>query len=512
MPVDLPQVTFSIIPAQQLAGVTAQRVLIVGQMLAAGTATAGQLYRDFPNDGSEDTLFGAGSHIAGMIRAFKAINKVSYLDVIPLDDAVGTAGSATMTFATASATADSSIVVSFGSEIDAKVTVDISSGDDQTAIAAAVVTAIQALSNYSQLPFTVASALGVVTATAANKGTLSNDWGLSVTGEISGVGITLAGWSSGATDPTLTSVLDVIGDQRYQTILWPSAYDLTVVETLLNARFNTTNAILDGVALQVKSDTLSNLKSYAVQNSQSVVIPGEKKVDNTFIKGPATLEFPDIASAQICAIRALRFTNSALLTQYLTTVAPSDQFGGIGAATLPYFNTALPSLPVALAGNDFSQTEQAELIAAGVGTFGPNRAYSATIFGEFVTTYLTDNAGNADDSYKYLNTIDAASVIREFFFVNMKARYAQTRLTDGDLVAGRDMTNEAGIRAFCNELYDSLADDVITQKGRAAKKDYNLNLVIVVDVRNGTATITQAPLLVSQLRALTGTIQINFGG
>ena len=98
MPESNPQVTLSIIRAQQLAGVTEQRVLIVGQMLAAGTATGGALIQDFPNDGSEDTLFGRSSHLAGLVRAFKKENKVSNLDVIPLDDAVGTQGTGVVAF------------------------------------------------------------------------------------------------------------------------------------------------------------------------------------------------------------------------------------------------------------------------------------------------------------------------------------------------------------------------------------------------------------------------------
>lgn len=512
MPIDLPKITFSIIPAKQLAGITSQRVLITGQMLAAGSAVAGQLYQDFPSDGSEDTLFGAGSQLAGMVREFKLINKVSALDVLPIADAAGTKGTGVITFATASATADATIYVNIVSKVRARVEVAILSGDDQTDIALAVKTAILALGNYAKLEFVVDVALGVLTATASNFGTLCNDWGISIEGDIPGVTAAITAWTGGATDPTLTSIFDAIGDTRYQTMLWPSAWDLTVVETLLNARFNLANAVSDGVAVQVKADTLANLKTYADQNSQSVVIPGVKKIDGTILKGPATLESPDVIAAQICAIRALRFTNQAVLTQYLTTLAPRDQFGGSALASLPYFNTALPGLPVADIGNDFSEEDLTELSENGLSVIGPNKAFNGSIFGEFVTTYLTDGAGNEDLSYKFLNTVDTASVIREFFFVNMKTRYAQTRLTAGDLVEGRDMTNASGIRAFANELYDSLANEAITQKGRAAKKDFNQNLVITVTVSTGTVTMDMAPLQVGQFRIAIGTIQINFGG
>jgi phage tail sheath gpL-like len=509
MTIEMPKTTLNIIPAQQLAGVTEQRVLIIGQMLAAGTATAGVLVRDFPNDGSENTLFGRTSHIAQLIKAFKALNQVSKLDVLPLDDAGAAVNGTGVITLGGAPTEDGTLYVTIGSGKNLRVKIDVLSSDTITDIGDAIVAAYALLLDK---PWTIANAVGVVTATATNGGTLSDNWGLEVEGTIAGLTVALTGWTGGATDPTLTGILDVIGDTRYQTILWPSVYALTEVETLLNSRFNATNDVLDGVAIQVKVDTLANLKTYANQNSQSVVIPAVKLIADTLYKGPAIMEFPDQACAQICAIRALRRTQDANLTQFLTTVAANDQFGGIALSSLPYFNTALPNLAVTKPANDFSKTDVQELTDAGLANIGPNRVYNATIFGEFVTTYLTDIAANSDDSYKFLNTVDTASIIREFYFTNLKARYAQTRLTGGDLIAGRDMANEASIRAFCKELYDSLADDALTQKGTAAKKDYDQNLVVAVNVSTGTATITQAPLLVSQLRVVLGTIQINFGG
>ncbi len=508
MPIDFPQVTLSIIPAIQLAGVTDQRVLIPGQMIS-GTATPGDLIRDFPNDGSEDSEFGQASHIASMVRAFKVENKVSNLDVLPLSDAGGATAATSVITLTGTATEDITFVASIVSEKTLKRTITVINGDSITAIGDAIVAAFG--DDLTKL-FTIDNAVGVITSTAVNKGTLGNEYGLSIEGSIPGVTIALTAWSGGATDPTLTGILDVLGDTRYQTVLWPSNYDLTVIEDLLNARFNISNDVLDGFAIQVVTDTLANLKSYAIQNSQSIVIASQPIIDTLFFKGSATLEAPDIAAAQICAIRALRFTEGALLTNFLTTAAPSDQFGGVAIASLPYANTSIPNLPIAKPENDFSKEDQDELTNSGIGAYGPNRVFNGTIFGEMVTTYLTDIAGNPDESFKFLNTVDTISVIREFFFVNLKRRYAQTRLTDSDLIARRDMANESSIRAFCNELYNELSDETLTQKGAAAKKDYNSNLIIVVNVANGTVTIDQAPLLVSQLRAILGTIQVNFGG
>lgn len=506
--IEEPSVSLSIIPASQLVGVQEQKVLIVGQMLAAGTAVAGDLIQDLANDGSEDTLFGRNSHLAGLVREFKKLNKISRLDIIPLDDAGGATPATCVLTYTALATEAGSLVVSIGSGKNHKYTVPVADGDDQTDIGDTLEALITA---DLDAPFTAVNAVGVVTVTADNGGTLADDWDVRTTGTVAGVATALTGWTGGASDPTLTGVLDVIENIRYQTILWPSAYDMTVVEDVLNTRFNSTNEIKDGIAFQVKKGTLASLKTYTDFNSQSVCIIGNKTVTATDRIGTATPEMPDVMCAEACAIRALRLTEGAPLTQFVNTVSRTDQFGGIAIASLPYFNTLLPNLPVSLANDFFTSEEQDELRDNGVSMIGPNSVFNATIFGEFVTSYLTDNAGNPDTSFKFVNTVDQESVIREFYFANYKNRYSQTRLTDGDLIAGYDMVNEASFRAFSGELYDELAAVALTQAGSAAKKDFEDNLVVVLTLSSGQIAVDMAPLLVSQLRVIIGTIQVNFG-
>lgn len=509
MPVLQPSQSWSIIPASQLAGITDQKVLLVGQMLAGGTATGGALVQDIANDGSEDTLFARNSHLAGMVREFKKINKVVQLDAIPLDD-VGGATQATATLSVGGAISeDTRIVLFIGSAVNHTFNIDVLNGDAAADVAAAMVAAVNA---DLDAPFTASNALGVVTFTADNGGTLANEWsiGASSTPATEAI-LSPTVWAGGATDPTLTSIFDVIGDIRYQKIVWPSAYDLTEVETLLNARFNTSYQILDGMAIQTRKGTLAGLKGIATQNSQSVAIFGNKSVPSGLKQGTAVFEMPDIISSEIAAFMTLKLTTDAPLTQYLTTVSSSDQFGSMALASLPYHNTLMPNLPVPSAVDEFTLLEQAELAENGVSLLGPNRAFNGTILGTTVTTYLTDNAGNPDTSFKFIETVETASIIREFFFENCRTKYAQTRLTEGDLIEGRDMANAASIRAFLNELYDELADDTLVQAGTAAKKDFDRNLSITLDLSLGKVTVAMAPLLVTQLRVIIGTIQVNFG-
>lgn len=507
MPNSLPNITLNIAGAASVSALSAHRTLLVGQMLA-GTATAGDLVSNMPSNGEEDAYFGITSHMAGMVRAYKALNEYSVVDVLPIADASGTAGTGVITLTGTAATAAGSLTLSFGSEKDYSVTLAVAIDDTPTNLGDAATTAFGLLTN---APFVVSNIAGAITATCEHDGTLCNEWGVSLTGSAVGITTATTAWTGGATDPTLTSILDAIGDTRYNTIVWPSGWDLAVVETLLDARFNVANDVRDGVVIQVKTDTLSSLETYADQNSQSVVIVGQKKVVGTLYKGPQNLEMQDVTAAQIAAIRSLRMTPDAPLTQFLTTVAANDQFGGEALASLPYFNTVMPNMPIGLAAHEFTSVEYAEMPDNGLTAVGNNKAASGVIFGEFVTTYLTDGAGNPDTDFKYLNTVDTLSVIREFYFNNLKSRFAQSRLTDGDILVGRDMVNEATIRAFCVELYIILSGNALTQAGQTALKDYKDNLSVVVDVAAGTATINQAPLLVSQLRGIVGTINLNLG-
>lgn len=503
-----PRQSWTLVPASQVAGLLDQRVLIVGQKLAAGTATPGNLIQNHPNDDSENTLFGRTSHLAGLVRDFKKINGATKLDIIPLTDGTAAVQATGVVAASGTATEDGTLYISVASEKNYTVKIDVLKDDTATIIGASIETKLSALLN---APFVAVNNVGTVTFTAENGGTLANDWCLKVVGTVAGITMTITSWANGTNDPSLTSVLDVITNIRYRTVIWPSVYSLTTIEDLLNTRFNEEYKIMDGVVVQTQQGTLASLKTYADQNSQSVCILGNKTVTEIDRDGATVMEMPDNISAQFGAFRALKIEDSKALSQYLSSVASKDQFGGIELSSLPYFNTSMPYLSVPDQRDEFALEDQVELTSNGVSVFSANRSYNETILGQIVTTYLTNPASNPDDSYKYLEVVDTASVIREYFYDNFRSRYAQSRLTDGDLVAGRDMANAGSIRAFCKLLYSNLALATLVQDGSVAKKDFNDNLIIAVDVRAGSVTLDMAPLLVTQLRVVLGTIRINFG-
>ena len=395
-----PKVTLSIIPGQTLSSIAERSMLIVGQKLSGGSAVSGELQRDvnFLTLAEIANLYGRKSHVAGMIRmALKnlaGINPQPQIDVISLDDAsAGSAATSSITLA-GTATENGSIVFSIGSKQNHSYTVAVSSGDTAAMIATRLLALVSA---DTEAPFDAATSGGVLTITCIHDGTLANTWGVGFEGTVEGVTTTLSEWSGGGGNPSLTTVFDAIDNLRETTIIWPEAYPLDHVASFLDTRFNVANDILDGVAISVHADTLTNLRSSVMPlNSMSVNVLG-----NSFNnvggyrnkRGPGVFEFSDNIAVEVGIIRALRLTQDAPITNFVSSSgAPSDAFGGKHISSKPYHNTTLPNISIPEPGEYFSQSEQEELVRSGVSVFGANRANNSVVLGDY-GYYLLDRYG-----------------------------------------------------------------------------------------------------------------------
>lgn len=494
----------NLVPSQQ------HRVLAVGQKTSTGTAVSGDLIETFNGTDAEiDALFGARSNMAQIIRAFKEINSLSALDVIPISDA-GSGVSATSTVGFAgTATENGTLLIDAVSLKDGRYSIDVLTGETAGDLANKLTAAVTAR---ARVPYTAVTSTNDVNMTAANAGTAANDWLLAVSGTVTGITVSLTGWASGATDPTLTNVLNVTGNKRYNTVIWQNAYGTAEIKAFLDARFNVFNDVLDGVAILTVPGTAVTIKAVAAAlNSQSFAVFADKAVSSTAFIGTGLRESGEVVSARIAAARSARLTDESSLANLLTTPAGLDQFGGVALSTLPYHNTVISGLFAPRTSDDWTTAEVIDFEQNGVSVAAGNRAGSSVILGQVVTTNTTDEASNPNTSFKFLNTVDAASAIRETFFLRLQARYAQSRLTDGDLIAGRDMANESEIRGFLKQVYQELADLAITQAGAEAIQDFERNAVVLVVVSTGTVSITIAPLLVGQIRVILATMTVNLG-
>lgn len=508
-----PRVNIQLLPAAIVDAFADRRDLIVGVLPTAATATSGALVSNVNSLTLDQkrAQFGTGELFGRVQKWLGSNGGYSPVDVIGIEEeALGTAATSVVTF-TGTATAAGTITFSAVDEFQFSVTLNVVSGATISVIATALDTALDALVD---APFTSAVAVGAVTLTADEKGTSGNYYGLKIDVQVPGITAALTGWTGGTTDPTLTTIFDVITGIRYTGISWPEYWQagLSTVKTLLEDRFNAGNQIADGTAFHGRSLTYANaLTAVSTQNSQTIVMGGNNKLDTDTHKGPAVLQPADWTLAHFMGVRARRLTPGAPIADYIvTTGGLLDTFGGPSLASLPYFNTPLSRTALASPANLYSSNEQVDLEGEGFTTFGVNIANSAMIMGPAVTNWVTDAAGNENVSFHYLNYVDTGSVCREIFWRTLRSTYSQSRLTEGDLIPGRSMANDESIKAELLRIYRVLAGLALVQAGDDAEKYFSDNTVVTVSLATGTATITGPLPIVTQLRVLDYALQFSF--
>jgi len=505
--INKPTITNSLLGADLTPSLGEQKVLLVGQQ-SASTVLEKTLIENLQSVAEVESTFGVRSELAAMYRAFRAINTVTQVDAIALDNSgTGVASVGTVAFSgTAGANGTYTFIV--GSAANHTYTINVTSGDTATVIGEALATAINAdLAN----PVGAVNSTGTVTLTWVNKGTIGNDTHLSYEGIVDSVTVALTAFASGANDPTVTGLYSVIGEKRYQTIIAPE-YAQSETLTLLDGRWNIDNKVLDGIMIYGATDTLANLKTkLSSVNSQNLIVFGNKLGTASDFKGSETAELDHVIAASFGAIRSLRFTDGANLSDIVSgNVGVLDRTGGIQSASLPYFNSPLSNISPIKPSKGFTETEIGELRDARISVIGNDRADTSVLVGELVTAYKTDSGGNPDDSFKFLNFRDTYSVAAEYQFNNLKVDYAQSRLTPGDLVAGLTLANDGSFRASMIRYYKDLTSFGITPAGASYLNFYDTNLSISLDLALRKVTAEQKIPIVTQLGTISITSRLSF--
>jgi phage tail sheath gpL-like len=506
-----PKINADIIPASLQETAEDVKILFVGQKTSSGSAAAGSLVQSIGSIIEINAKFGEDSMIASGLRGAKKINKITRMDAIPLDDdGSAVAATATIVFA-GTATSAGILYVDIGSKINNRYEIDVVNGDTATAVGGKLETAIN---NDGTSLVSAVNTTGSVALTAVNKGLEGDKIGIRTAGSHPGITITLSAMSGGATNPSLTNVFDVVGNIRYQYVVWPSTYDLDVLQGFLDGRFNSEVRILDGRALVSITDTLANLKtagSAAARNSENILIHGNQLANLSHYKGSAIFETDYVIASHFMAIAGLRLTDGAPISQFVdATEGSSDAFGGIALASLPFFNTPFDNLPVIDNELQWLDSEIAELNDNGVFVLGNNIANNKIISDRVVTTYLTNSEGEKDITFKYFNYIETASAIRWYFHENLRNRFRQTRLTTGDIKSGRNMANAHIIQGAVMDYYKDLADLALLVAGEDARKDFLNNLTITINEAESKAVISMITKIVTQLEIIDLTMQIGF--
>jgi phage tail sheath gpL-like len=301
-----------------------------------------------------------------MINAFKQVAPNVKLAAIIVDDnasGVAAAGSAVASVSTPTA---GTFYLTVGSYTKNRYAITTTTSSTATTIGDDIEAAINADGNS---PVTASNSSGTVTLTAKNDGTEGNNIGLKVESLPSGVAVALTALTSGATDPSLTGVLTKIDALRYD-IISPVAF-LADIKTHLEAKFNVTNNILDGVGFVCKTATYANAQTAlapATLASKVITYINNKIVADADWKGGSVLELDYVIASYIAAIRALRFKSNASISSYMQS--PNNR-GGAFLAGIPYHNMKLVDLAILPAEKAFTLTEIQGLAELGGSTLSP---------------------------------------------------------------------------------------------------------------------------------------------
>jgi len=373
--------------------------LLLGQMLAAGTATANTLVR-ITSAAQAKTLFGEGSMLAGMAEAAFEQDAFTETWVMPVaDNGAGVQASGTIVV-TGPATAAGTISLYIAGRL---VEVAVASADADTAIAAAINTAINAADD---LPVTSTVLSATVTITARHKGTCGNDIDLRVNyqdGEETpaGVGLTITAMASGATNPSLTTPIANLGDEWFHiwAIGWTDATSLTAIEGELADRFGPLREI-EGHAFAAARDTHSNLGTLGDSRNSPHL---------TIVSAAYELMPPYEKAAETAAIAA-----------YYAAIDPARPL-----QNLPY-KWCLP----AAASDLFTLEERNLLLYDGIAT---SLVRVGVMYCErLITTYKTNSAGGSDASYLDVETLLTVMFIRHDWRDYVKRKYPRHKLaSDG---------------------------------------------------------------------------------
>lgn len=203
-----------------------QKVLLIGQMLATGTAAPLVAIDIFSNEQAA-VYFGRGSVAHMMATAAISSNRYLQLQMIGVPDAAAAKAATGIVTLVGAASGSGTVSVWLGT---ARVDVAVSAGDSAEAIATAVANTIN---QQSELPVTAMAEAGVVTVTAKHKGQVGNDIILQAQSTATGTTVTVTAMAGGETDPDIGPALAAVFAAGHNIIASPFSTQ-TALTTLRN--------------------------------------------------------------------------------------------------------------------------------------------------------------------------------------------------------------------------------------------------------------------------------------
>ena len=318
--------------------------------------------------------------------------------------------------------------------------------------------------------------------TAKNKGTVGNSIDIRVNYQAGqelpgGVTATIVAMASGATDPDISEIIAVLGEEQFNVVMipWLDATNLTALETELADRWGPVSQN-DGVAISAKAETVANLGTFGnSRNSPHLSVVG-------FSNSPTP---PCMWAAAIGARVAMHGQED-----------PARPFQTLGLeGILPPPETSR-----------FTIEEQDLLLHDGISTFSVD-AGGVVRIQRLITTYKTNALGADDEAYLDLNTPLTLSYLRYDFRNTMLRKFPRHKLADDGtkFAPGQAVVTPKVARAEAIAIFRRWEEKALVENAAQFKRD------LIVE-RNGSnpnrLDFMLPPDLVNQL--ITMGAQISF--
>lgn len=466
--------------SRAITGLLAQphKVLVIGQKLAAGAAPATVPLR-ITSASQAVAAFGAGSMLARMFAAYKAVDTTIETWAVPLNEnAAGVAATGKLTFS-GPATAAGTLVLYIAGQ---KVQVAVGSTDAATAIATKVHAAIGAIAD---LPVTSAIDANPndnrLTLTCKWKGISGNFIDLRAgyyagEGLPAGIGVAVTAMAGGTGNPDIAPVFTAIGDEQFNSFALPytDATNLTVIEAELEERWGPLRQI-EGLAYAAASGSHATLVTLGdTRNSPFVSIIG---------------------------------ANGSPTPPWEWAAAYTAQMARYGSEdpARPFQTLPLTGLMPPLVTARFTREERDLLLGDGISTFTVDAA-GRVLIERPVTTYQEDTAGLPDVSYLDVNTPLTVSYLRFSLRARIAQKYPRHKLAnDGTRYGpGQAIVTPKVIAAEILALFKQWEDAGLVENVDQFKADLRVERD-ATDRNRVNALIP--PDLVNQFRVFAGSIQ-----
>lgn len=489
----VPGVFFGIDASQANTAQIPQRALLIGQMLSGGTYTANTpVLAGSVQDVQAGA--GAGSMLALMFAAFRQVDPITEVYLLPLaDDGSAVKASGTIAF---TGTATAAGVLSFYMA-GVLTSLAVSSGETASAIATALTTPVN---NNPNLPATLtgtATVSGTTTATftARNGGTVGNDIDMRFNylgaqgGESMPAGITatITPFASGAQNPStaLATALSNCGDMPFDFICCPytDTASLNAMQSFLDSitgRWTLTREIFGHCFSAFRGTPSQRTTFSATRDDPHMSIIG----------------FYDSPSA-VWAWAAC-----------LTAAASASVYSGAGGIdpdpALAISRIILPVLAPPIASRDSFGTRET-ILQGGMGTFTVNNA-NQVVIERIPTTYTTNpTTGAPDNSYQDTETLYTLMACIRDMRTQLQTQFARKKLVaDGSLIpGGSNMVTSQTVLAAAKARYRTQA----IKFGWCQNPDQFNQQALAQNAGGGVVKLLLPYQLANQLRVIAANVQ-----